>query len=122
ASQWGRVVSLSSFVANDFGINGTIFPATAAAKAATEALTRALAFELARKGVTVNCIAPGYTRKVGGHAAISADAWTAAAEATPNGRIAEPEDVAATVAFLLSREARHITGQVIRVDGGLSLL
>ena len=48
-------------------------------------------------------------------------AWEAAAAATPSGRIAEPEDVAAAVAFFLSREACHITGQILRVDGGLSL-
>lgn len=122
ASAWGRVVALSSFVVNDIGINGTMFPPTAAAKAAVEALARTLAFQLAPAGVTVNCVAPGFTRKDGGHAALSAAAWEAAAEATPAGRIADPADIAAAIAFLLSREARHVTGQVIRVDGGLSLL
>jgi len=120
-SDWGRVVTLSSFVANDIGINGEIFPATAAAKAAVEALARTLAFQLAPLGVTVNCVAPGYTRKTGGHSALAPAAWDAAAAATPVKRIAEPDDVAAAVTFLLTREARHITGQVLRVDGGLSL-
>ena len=120
-SDWGRVVALSSFVAHDIGIDGVIFPATAAAKAAVEALAATLAFQLAPLGVTVNCVAPGYTRKSGGHSALPPGAWEAAATATPANRIAEPDDVAAAVAFLLSREARHITGQILRVDGGLSL-
>jgi NAD(P)-dependent dehydrogenase (short-subunit alcohol dehydrogenase family) len=122
ASDWGRVVAVSSFVVNDIGINGTIFPTTAAGKGALEALARTLAFQLAPDGTTVNCVAPGFTRKRGGHAALSPAAWEAAARATPSGSIAEPEDIAETIAFLLSRPARHITGQVIRVDGGLSLL
>lgn len=121
-SGWGRVVAMSSFVTNDIGVNGTIFPVTAASKAALEALARTLAFQLAPSGCTVNCVAPGYTRKVGGHAALPPAAWEAAAQATPSGRIAEPEDIAAAVAFLLSRDAGHITGQTLRVDGGLSLL
>ncbi|MEO1222752.1 MAG: SDR family oxidoreductase [Pseudomonadota bacterium] len=122
ASSWGRVVALSSFVANDFGVNGTIFPVTAASKAALEALARSLAFQLAPSGTTVNCVAPGYTRKVGGHAALPPKAWEDAARATPSGRIAEPADIAAAIDFLLSRDAAHITGQILRVDGGLSLL
>lgn len=121
-SGWGRVVAMSSFVTNDIGINGTIFPVTAASKAALEALARTLAFQLAPSGCTVNCVAPGYTRKVGGHAALPPAAWEAAARATPSGRIAEPAEIAAAVAFLLSRDAAHITGQTLRVDGGLSLL
>jgi NAD(P)-dependent dehydrogenase (short-subunit alcohol dehydrogenase family) len=122
ASARGRVVAVSSFVANDIGVNGTIFPATAASKAALEALARTLAFQMAPKGVTVNVVAPGYTRKVGGHAALAPAAWEAAARATPSGRIAEPVDIAAAIAFFLSDEAAHVTGQVLRVDGGLSLL
>ena len=83
---------------------------------------KALAFELAPAGVTVNCVAPGFTRKRGGHAALGAAAWEAAARATPSGRIAEPEDIATAIAFFLSRDAGHVTGQILRVDGGLSLL
>lgn len=120
ASPEGRVVYLSSFVAHRFA-KGAVFPITAAAKAAGEALTRALAAELAQAGVTVNAVVPGYTRKDGGHTALNPDAWTAAAAATPLGRIAEPEDVAQLIAFLLSPAARHITGQAIAIDGGLSL-
>lgn len=122
ASPWGRVVAVSSFVADSFGVNGTLFPTSAASKSALEALARSLAFQLAPTGTTVNCVAPGYTRKVGGHSALRAGGWDDAARATPMGRIAEPEDIAAAIAFLLSREARHVTGQILRVDGGLSLL
>ena len=120
ASGSGRVVYLSSFVAHRF-VAGGLFPASAAAKAAGEALMRASAAELAPDGITVNAVVPGYTRKDGGHSAIGAEAWRRAAEATPLGRIAEPADIAALIAFLLSPAARHITGQAIAVDGGLSL-
>jgi len=119
-SPQGRVVYLSSFVAHRYA-QGALFPVSAAAKAAGEAIMRSLAAELAPSGVTVNAVVPGYTRKDGGHTALAADAWKAAAAATPLGRIAEPDDIAALVAFLLSPEARHITGQAIAVDGGLSL-
>lgn len=120
ASRHGRVVFVSSFVAHRF-VPGGLFPASAAAKAAGEALMRTLAAELAPCGVTVNAVVPGYTRKDGGHSALGAEGWKKAAEATPLGRIAEPDDIAALITFLLSPAARHITGQAIAVDGGLSL-
>lgn len=116
----GRIVYVSSFVVRRFARTG-LFPVTAAAKAAGEALMRTLAMELAPSGVTVNAVAPGFTRKDGGHSALGAAAWDAAATATPLGRIAEPSDIAGLIAFLLSPQARHITGQTIAVDGGLSL-
>jgi NAD(P)-dependent dehydrogenase (short-subunit alcohol dehydrogenase family) len=120
ASPAGRIVLVSSFVAHRFVAGGN-FPVSAAAKAAAEALARALAVELARDGVTVNAVVPGYTRKDGGHSALDPKAWKKAAELTPMGRLGEPEDVAHLIAFLVSDKARHITGQAIAVDGGLLL-
>jgi 3-oxoacyl-[acyl-carrier protein] reductase len=119
-SKRGRVVAVSSFVAHRYRAESP-FAATAAAKAALESLAKTAAAELAPHGVTVNCVAPGYTRKDRGPSADNAPAWARAAEATPLGHVAEPDDIAALIAFLLSDEARHITGQVIHVDGGLTL-
>ncbi|NIF54591.1 SDR family oxidoreductase [Burkholderia sp. Ax-1724] len=119
-SRRGRVVAVSSFVAHRYRADAP-FAATAAAKAALESLAKTAAAELAPRGVTVNCVAPGYTRKDRGPSADNVAAWARAAEATPLGHVAEPADVAALIAFLLSGEARHITGQVIHIDGGLTL-
>lgn len=122
ASRWGRVVVISSFVAHLFGTGGLHFPTSGAAKAALEALARSLAAQLAPEGVTVNCVAPGFTRKdSGGHAATSPEAMERTRALIPTGRLCTPEDIAAATAFLLSREAGQITGQVLHVDGGLSL-
>lgn len=123
ASAWGRVIAVSSFAAHTFGANGTIFPATAFGKAGLEGLAKALAWQLAPSGTTVNCVVPGYTRKdPSGHAALNPDAWETARLATPMQKLGEPADVAAAIAFLLSREAGHVTGQTLHIDGGLSLL
>ncbi len=120
-SDCGRIVAISSFVAHQ-APGGRIFPATAAAKGAIEAMARSFAAQVARQGITVNCVAPGFTRKeTAGHSALSSDAWAAAAAMTPNGRLAEPADIAAAVAFFLSDGAAQITGQTLHVDGGLML-
>ena len=122
ASSCGRVVVVSSFVAHGFGTGDLHFPATSAAKAALEALAKALPCQLARMGVTVNIVVPGFTRKDQGiHAAATSDALVRAAAITPTGRLTEPADLANTIAFLLSEGAAQITGQTIHVDGGLLL-
>jgi 3-oxoacyl-[acyl-carrier protein] reductase len=115
------VVAVSSFVAHRFRPDG-LFVASAAAKAALEALVKSAAAELARSGITVNAVVPGFTRKDSEqHSAISAQAWEDARRRIPLGRLAQPSDIARVIIFLIGPDARYITGQVIAVDGGLSL-
>ena len=119
AGQDPRLIAVSSFVAHLFRNDVTTFPASAAAKAAVEALVRALAIEWAPK-VTVNAVVPGYTRKdPGAHAALSAAQWEEITARIPLRRLGTPDDVAATIAFLASPGAGYITGQSIHVSGGV---
>ena len=114
AQQHGRIVNIASINA----LRGKAGQANyAASKAGIIALTRTLARELGPKGVNVNCVAPGMVR-TGMAAQLPPAVLEKAIAETALGRIAEPEDVARVVVFLCSDAARHITGEVIRVDGG----
>lgn len=113
----GRIINMSSIV----GLYGNAGQTNyAASKAGVVGITKSLAKELARRHITVNAIAPGYiaTDMTG---ALSEEQRTAISERVGLGRLGEAQDVAAVVAFLASPAAAYITGQVIAVDGGLSL-
>jgi 3-oxoacyl-[acyl-carrier protein] reductase len=122
AGQGGRLIGVSSFVAHVFSRGVMSFPATAAAKAGIEALARALAADLARYGVTVNCVAPGFIEKdASAHAAVPRERMAEVSRSIPMGRYGTPAEIAAVIAFLCSPGASYITGQTIHVNGGLTL-
>lgn len=114
----GRIINVSSIVGALGGFGQANY---AASKGALNALTRSLATELASRGVTVNAVAPGMVETDMSSAARSAFGDKILGR-IPLGKFAVPEDIAAAVAFLASDDARYITGQVITVDGGVSLL
>lgn len=115
--RWGRIINMSSVV----GVYGNAGQVNyAASKAGVIGMTKSLAKELARRNITANAVAPGF---------IATDMTDALSEAQKaaivdrigSGRLGEPADIAYLVRFLASDEASYITGQVICVDGGMSL-
>lgn len=121
-TQGGRIIAVSSFLAHVFRLGGDSFPASAAAKAGMEGLARSLAAQFASDGITVNCVVPGYVQKEQGtESSLDEARWRTALERIPVGRLGLPDEIAATIEFLLSPSAAYITGQVIHVDGGLTL-
>ena len=114
-ARWGRIINITSVVGSMGNAGQSNYAAT---KAGAEGMARSLARELGSRSITVNCVAPGFidtdmTRALG----------TAQRDALqtqiPLGRLGEPEDVAAAVAFLASDAGQYITGETIHVNGGL---
>ncbi len=113
--RWGRVVNVGSVV----GQSGNAGQANyAASKAGLIGFSKALAQEVAARGITVNVVAPGFI-ETDMTAAIGDAAREALTARIPAGRLGQPEDVAAAVCYLASEEASYITGQVIGVNGGM---
>lgn len=115
--RYGRIVNLSSVV----GLRGNAGQVNyAASKAGVVGMTKSLAKELASRNVTVNAVAPGFI-ETDMTAAMPESAKTATLASIPMQRLGAAEDVARAVAFLASDEAAYITGQVLAIDGGMSM-
>ncbi|WP_428627909.1 3-oxoacyl-[acyl-carrier-protein] reductase [Sphingopyxis sp.] len=117
-ARFGRIISITSVV----GATGNPGQANyAASKAGVTGLTKALAQELASRGVTANCVAPGFIAT-----AMTDDLPDAQKEALnqriPAGRMGEGSDIAAAVVYLASKEAGYVTGQTLHVNGGMAML
>jgi 3-oxoacyl-[acyl-carrier protein] reductase len=113
--RYGRIVNITSVV----GFTGNVGQANyAAAKAGIVGLTKTAAREYARRGVTVNAVAPGFIETAMA-SSLDETVREQIREHIPIGRLGSPEEVAEAVSFLVSREAGYITGQVLHVNGGL---
>ncbi|WGF87792.1 SDR family NAD(P)-dependent oxidoreductase [Marinivivus vitaminiproducens] len=112
----GRIVTFASRLALNPLPGSAIY---AASKAAVIGLTQTVALELGGRGITVNAVAPGMIETDMTREAVRARG-AAVATATPLGRIGQPDDVAGIVAFLVSDDARWMTGRTLRADGGLA--
>src|SRR5262249_34074779 len=116
--RYGRIIAISSVVA----VAGNPGQANyAAAKAAMIGMSKSIAAEVASRGITVNCIAPGFiaTKMT---ERLTAEQRARLAGAIPAGRFGRPEDVAAAVVYLASSEASYVTGHTLHVNGGLAMI
>ena len=110
---YGRIINISTDASQVFAGQITY----GASKASLEALTRSIALEVGKYGITVNCVAPGPTQT----GWIDDDLEKSVIPLIPMGKLIQPEDIAETILFLASEQARMITGQVIKVSGGHAL-
>lgn len=116
--RWGRIVNITSIV----GVTGNPGQANyAAAKAGLIGMTKALAQEVAGRGVTVNCVAPGFIETAMTEV-LDEKQRTALLARIPAARLGKGEDVAAGVVYLASAEAGYVTGQTLHVNGGMAMI
>jgi 3-oxoacyl-[acyl-carrier protein] reductase len=116
--RWGRIVGITSIVAATGNPGQANY---AAAKAGMIGMSKALAAEVAGRGITVNCVAPGFI-ETDMTASLPEARRQALLASIPVGVLGRPEDVAVCVAFLASNEAAYVTGQTLHVNGGLAMI
>ncbi len=116
--RWGRIINITSIV----GVTGNPGQANyAAAKAGLIGMSKALAQEVASRGITVNCVAPGFI--VSAMTGVLADAQKEKLlGAIPIGRMGEPGEIASATVYLASPEAAYVTGQTLHVNGGMAMI
>jgi 3-oxoacyl-[acyl-carrier protein] reductase len=117
SARYGRIINMSS-VSADFSNPGQAN--YAASKAGIEGFSRCMATEYAKRGITVNCVAPGFIETDMTVAVVNV-AGDKIKNAIPVKRLGKPDDIAHAVLFLASEQASYVTGQVLKVDGGLTL-
>ena len=116
--RWGRIVNVTSIVAQTGNPGQANY---AAAKAGMIGMTKSLAAEVASRGITVNCIAPGFIETPMTDA-LSEQERARLLERVPVGRLGSTADVAAAVGYLVSEEAAYVTGQTLHVNGGMAMI
>jgi 3-oxoacyl-[acyl-carrier protein] reductase len=117
-ARWGRIINVTSIV----GVTGNPGQTNyAASKAGIMGMSKSLAGEVATRGITVNCIAPGFIATAMTES-LSDDQKDKLVGAVPAGRLGTPEDVAACAVFLASDEAAYVTGQTLHVNGGMAMI
>lgn len=114
-ARFGRIINITSVVGKMGNAGQTNY---AASKAGAEGFTRALAREIGSRGITVNCVAPGFI-ETDMTDQLDERLLNSMLDSVPVGRLGQPDDVAAAVAFLASDEASYITGEVLAVNGGM---
>ncbi|OHC73382.1 MAG: 3-oxoacyl-[acyl-carrier-protein] reductase [Rhodospirillales bacterium RIFCSPLOWO2_12_FULL_58_28] len=117
-NRWGRVISITSVV----GTVGNPGQANyAAAKAALTGMTKAIAQEVASRGITINCLAPGFVQTAMTEA-LSDEQRTRLLAGIPCGRLGTVDDIAAGVVYLAGEESAYVTGQTLHINGGMAMI
>ncbi|MEK9931413.1 MAG: 3-oxoacyl-[acyl-carrier-protein] reductase [Rhodospirillaceae bacterium] len=117
-TRWGRIINITSVVGFTGNPGQTNYVAS---KAGLSGMSKSLAAEVASRGITVNCVAPGFINSSMTEV-LSESQRAAIMQRIPAGRLGEPADVAACVTFLASDQAHYVTGQTLHVNGGMAMI